>query len=119
METSSPLDNENAYNNAVKSIVDSNLKRKTEENGSNKLTKKIRKTALTPIHFLAEDPTFYNYQQTKIKIESLNALILLRDSSEQSVKRICANPSCADQFTSCSAITTISIGPSCPTSPTG
>lgn len=122
METRLPLDDEEAYNNAVKGIVDLNLKRRAAENGSDKLAQEIRKTALTSFQFLTEDPTFYNHRRTEIEIETsnyksrqretdnqvlnpaANALILLRNSSRQSVKRIRANSGRADQLrgvTSC------------------
>ena len=72
METRLPLDDENAYNNVVKGIADLNLKKQAEENGSNELAKEIRKTALTPFFFMAEDPTLYNHRRTEIDIVSSN-----------------------------------------------
>jgi hypothetical protein len=72
VETRLPLEDEGIYNKVVKGIVDLNLKKQAEENGSNKLAKEIRKTALTPFFFMAEDPTLYNHRRTEIEIVSSN-----------------------------------------------
>ncbi len=81
------------------------------------LAKEIRKTALTPFFFMAEDPTLYNHRRTEIDIVSSNPepqpqetegrpnphFINPQQSStanppEQFAKRIRANPSRADQL---------------------
>lgn len=118
METKLPLENDTAYNDVVKSIVDSNLEIRAKQNGSNKFGEAIRKAALIPFHFLAEDPTLYNDQQRNCKCPSreidnqvfantnpaVDVLMLLRNSSGQLVKRIRVNPDPTDQLrgiTSC------------------
>jgi len=159
VETRLPLEDEGIYNKVVKGIVDLNLNKKAEENGSNELAKKIRKSVLIPFHFLRESPITYTHRRTETKTVSSNhkaqsqetkdrpsphstnpqqsatasldelqptthdigqqfgtkqsntqqvlkrshdpavdALILLRNSPEQSAKRTRANPSRADQL---------------------
>jgi len=159
VETRLPLEDEGIYNKVVKGIADLNLNKKAEENGSNELAKKIRKSVLIPFHFLRESPITYTHRRTETKTVSSNhkaqsqetkdrpsphstnpqqsatasldelqptthdigqqfgtkqsntqqilkrshdpavdALILLRNSPEQSAKRTRANPSRADQL---------------------
>lgn len=115
METKLPLEDEKAYNDVVKNIVESNLKIRAEQNGSNKLGEAIRKAVLLPFHFLAEDPALHSCRPKSYKRSSremddqtlmdthptnpaASALILLRNSSEQSVKRARVDSGSTNQF---------------------
>lgn len=72
METRLPLEDEGIYNKVVKGIADLNLNKKAEENGSNELAKKIRKSVLIPFHFLRESPITYTHRRPETKTVSSN-----------------------------------------------
>lgn len=84
MKTRLSLDDENAYNNVVKDIVDLNLKKQAEENELNELVKEIRKTALISFFFMVENSTLYNHRRTEINIVSSNSESQSQETEDRS-----------------------------------
>lgn len=68
LEKRLPLNDKIKYEKTVKGIISLKLKDRAEENGRNKLARKICNPSLQPFHFLRENPTEYTAKRFSMVI---------------------------------------------------
>ncbi len=68
MEKRLPLEDGDAFKEAVSGIANLRLGERAKKNGSNTLGKRIRQLALQSFHFLQEDPETYTTRRPSINL---------------------------------------------------